>query len=201
MNGKETFTGKALKKIRYGNSSSQNPRKRRISRLILVIDAVFILLIIVFFNTKKPEEVYHSSSMKYKNLNIRFSVSVEKQTHDYLFSLTLNSESDKKTKIQFKRSLAKINIFHKKTEIIQKKIGPETLFIRLDPGESRSFITQVSSKKFDTFAREKLNIRKRERKTLFQFDDMSMLLRAVMTLNTDTEISSAIEFKHEVSDE
>ena len=73
---RDTFTDTTLKRIRSGEKSHNTKKKRKASRIFLIIDGILIIILLTFIFNKKPEQIYKSTTLNYKDLNIRFSIKV-----------------------------------------------------------------------------------------------------------------------------
>ncbi|MCP4135407.1 MAG: hypothetical protein GY754_30840, partial [bacterium] len=131
MDEKETFTQKTLKSLRTHDGSERRTRKRKLSRIILFVDAIVVVLILIFFQTRTPEEHNRSATINYKDMQIRFSITNQKESGIYLYSITLKSTSKKQTVYTFDKSIAQLRIFHKNNTVITKTIGNDLVRLNL----------------------------------------------------------------------
>jgi len=199
MTEKETFTEKTLKRIKSGERTPSSARSRRLSKIVLIIDAVFVILILMFFFGKEKKDIYQTSTVSYNKLQVRFSIDIDRNTDDYLFSLSIKSNEDEKKSYNFSNSLATLDILYKNEIIKRNIIGKNIKRAELLPGEIKTFVSKVNRDTINEIALER-GLRPTSRvKSLLQPGKNSIPLTALLSLNVNGKISSSIDFNHEVS--
>ena len=195
---KETFTEQTLKQIRSGETSPAMKKKRNTSRIIMLVDILILAVVIIFLNTRNSKNEYTTASANGSGLNMRFSVSEEKSSKTYLFTITLLSSVDDEKTWNFEPCLATLKLSCAGSTFYEDKFGVKISKISMLPGEARTFPLQIASEIIDIYSKEKANAAKR-RKTLFDLLVKSgETINAEAVLNLQDKISASISFEHEV---
>ncbi len=194
----ENFTKKTLKKIQSPQGSERLGKKRRISKVILIIDVILVVVIFMVFNRSSNDNEYYSTSVTYNNIVYRFSISKEMETDNYLFSLTLRSNSSVDIIEKFKKSIAEIKIFSNDKFLFRTTLGDNVQSIQLQPGELKTFITEIENRNFSSFAEANPDTISPQSDTLIMFEDKHVLLDTIITINTREKIITDLKFKYEV---
>ncbi len=194
----DNFTKKTLDKIKTPHGSERLAKKRRISKVILIIDIILVVIIFMVFNRDSNDTEYYSTSVTYNNIVYRFSASKEMDTDNYLFSLSLRSNSNVDITERFKRSIAEIKLYGNDKFLFKTVLGENVQSIRLQPGELKTFITEIGNSKFTSFAEANPDTISPQKDTLLMFEDKHILLNAIITINTKEKIITDLKFKYEV---
>jgi len=198
MPEKSTFTEKTLQKIRSGGKSEKSRRKIRLSRIILVIDALLIVLIVFYFNTRDTGKTYKTSTLTCSEIKFRLSVNSDPETSAYMFTITAEPLRDRETTLKFRGTLAHLDIIHENSVIIKRSIGEPLTSLTLAPGDARTFVSVIEKETLKQALPGSLRPEKPERKTLFQFNAAGVPLTARITINTPDPVSSELPFIFEV---
>ena len=189
-----------LKRIRSGEKPEGSKKKKRTSRILLAVDAVLIVVILIFFYNRQPQSLYRSSTFNYKDIAIRFSVSGDKATGNYLFSLTMQSRSTKPVVIRCDKNAGTITLRSGDAVIVSEPIGEEITAIKLAPEENRSMARIIEKKVINDFASTHPDNVKEVKRTLIQFEKRHVPVQADLTLNTKDPITVTLEFNHGVKE-
>ncbi len=193
MSDSKNFSEKAFERIKKGERSPESRKKRRLSRILLLADGVLIVLILLFFYGDKKGPIYETASVKFRDLDIRYSVSTEEESGDYLFAMTVKNSTNKPIKYFFKKSLAVLSVRHESKQIFSTIIAEGVKEINLSPGKNKTFVEMVPKKNLEITGN-----RKPARKSLFDFTDTRIPLEAVFVFSPGEEITTSITFKHGV---
>ncbi|MCL2025455.1 MAG: hypothetical protein FWG92_01465 [Leptospirales bacterium] len=195
---KETFTERTLKEIRSDKASQPVKKRRNISRIIIVVDILIIAIVFVFLNTRNTKNEYITASANGSGLNMRFSVTNEKDDKTYMFTITLLSATDAEKTWTFEPHLAALKLSHSGDIFHENKFGGKISKISLLPGEARIFTLQIPFEIIDMYLKEKNNVPKRRKTLIDLFFKSEETIRAEAELNLQDKISALISFEHEV---
>ncbi|HOO73242.1 MAG TPA: hypothetical protein PK926_15900 [Spirochaetota bacterium] len=189
-----------LKRIRSGEKPDGSKKRKRTSRILLAVDAVLIIVILIFFYNRQPQSLYRSSTFNYKGTAIRFSVSGDKTTGNYLFSLTMQSRSTEPVVIRCEKNAGTITLRSGDTVIVSEPVGEDITAIKLAPEENRSMARIIEKKVINEFALAHPEKVKEVKRTLIQFEKRHVPVQADLTLNTKDPITVTLEFNHGVKE-
>jgi hypothetical protein len=199
---KETFTERTFRELRAGKTNPSRKKKRNISRIIMLFDALIILAAIIFLNTRNSKNDYATSSVSKDGLNASLSVNAEKKTESYAFTVTLLSSLDEEKTWYFEPNLATLKLTLKGDTFYEDKFGTKISKITLLPGEARTFPLRISFEIVDRYLAEKANVIKR-RKNLFDVlvkPTKNIMAEAVLNLEEIEEgVTVLVSFEHEVA--
>ena len=198
MNENRDFTQDTLKRIRSGEKPENSLKKRRLSRIILFIDIIIVVLILAYFNRRGTESYYHTNSLTLNNLEYRFSLVNERKYSNYIFSLTIKSNSTSEEQYYYNKSIADLTIQHDKEIIYKTSIGDNITSIKLLPGEIKTIVKEIDTNYFIKYAKEHTEYIIPKNKTLLALERRHIPLQAIITLNTSEVISTILNFKFEI---
>ena len=199
MSQRSPIIEEALKRIRTGEHSPGSKKRRRTSKGLLILDAVLIIIILLFFYNKEPDTMYKTTSFNYRDIAVRISLTSEKETGDYLFSLTLNSRAEKSLSLPIDKSLATINLYCDGKLVTTEQIGPDMNTVSLKKEESKTYARIVNAALLTEYAREHHESVQPRKKSLIQLEKQHIPVRAEITLNTAEPVAITLDFKHGVS--
>ncbi|MCL2025323.1 MAG: hypothetical protein FWG92_00775, partial [Leptospirales bacterium] len=182
---KETFTERTLKQIRSGGTTPATKKKRNILRVIIVADLLIIAIVLVFLNTKNTKNEYATVSASGSGLNMRFSVTNEKDDKTYMFTITLLSLIDAEKTWDFEPHLVTLKLSHSKNIFYENKFGGKISKINLLPGEARTFPVQIPFEIIDIYLKERTNVTKRRKTIIDLFLKSGETVRAEAELNLE----------------
>lgn len=192
----KSFTERALETARSG-PSPERKRKRRLSRGIMIADAVIILLVCVFMVSRiQTEKQSATADVTVNGLNAVLSGELKQDS--YVFSLTLSSLEKAAKSWQLTGSAAVLNISHKGDVFYHTVFSPGLNSIELLPGEAKTFPLAVDAGLVDAFLSGR-NI-KTAKKTLFDFTEKGEPVTAEAVLSLKEPVSFSLEFRHEVKE-
>jgi len=193
MQKKETFSEKALKRVQSGEHPKSSIKKRRLSRIILIVDGLLVIGLLIFFYNKNPEQTYLSSSVNFKNVEFKFSInSGEKRS--YFFTLEIKSDSNREKQLLFNDSVAELIIKHNNKPIIKRPIGENITRLILQPNGNRRFIELIKGTDIKEYADLHPELIKSRQKTLFQVEKPHIPMKAEILINLKEKISTSIDF-------
>ncbi|MDY6968400.1 MAG: hypothetical protein SVR08_07085 [Spirochaetota bacterium] len=198
MNKKSKFTQETLDKINKGEKSESTVKKRRLSRIVLFIDIIIIVLIVVFVTRKDDDIKYYSSSLSLNHLEYRFSIVREKESRNYLFSLSIKSNSTTESKFIYEKSIAQLTIHYNEDIIYSSTIGNNVTSIDLLPGELKRFVIDITADNFNNYAKEHTEHLIHEKRSLWESEKKYLPLSIIIKLNTREAVSTTLSFNHEV---
>ena len=194
MAEKETFTEQTLKRIRSGELSPATKKKRSLSRMIFLIDAIVVTLILVFLVSRNSEKDYTSATANTAGLTARFSVSNSSEAESYIMSLSLTSSLDAEKTWIFDKSIATVNLSHNKNVFYTSDISKNTLNLKILPGEVRTFTAMVPAYIINDYLNAHVPKKKR---TIVDFVVPSETIDAELTVNLSEKKTLLISFEQE----
>lgn len=193
---KETIQ-EAMERIQAGKHPTSTVKKRRASRVILLVDIVLVILIMIFVYNRAPEKFYSSTSINYGGILYRFSVTREDKGNEYLFSLTIKNNLKKAKRVAYINAIAELTIYHGKAVIYKTETGDNITHLKLLPGELKIFISRIDSSIIDAFMSEHPDYVVSSKRTLFSRSKDYIPLTALATINMKERISTTLKFNHE----
>ena len=194
----ESFTEKTLNRIRSGESAGEGRKKRKISRIFIVVDLILILAIIIYFTSDRKDDTYETSNFNYGTLDIRFSVAQDKERGDYLFSLSISSSVNGTSEYTFNESLASIEVKAEGRTLRKMDIGRGVTVLNFHSEEIKTFNAVLDRKILDDFALSVPRGRYKPRRTLFGTTGERLPVDIRITLNHKDGISTSVELQHRV---
>src|SRR3990172_12696711 len=147
----ESLAEQTLKRFRSPESAQRSAKKRKISTGIFLVNIVLIVVLYIFFSDKKPADDYQTSSFNYKNLQFRFSQTRDRETRDYIFTLSTRAAGDGETRALFNNGIADLVILNGDAVVVTKPLGKGITAVMLKPGEAdiqKAVIDQLDLKLF-----------------------------------------------------
>jgi hypothetical protein len=193
---KETLQ-EALERIHTGKHPASTVKKRKASRIILLVDIVLVILIMIFVYNRAPEKFYSSTSINYGGMQYRFSVTREGKENEYLFSLTIKNNLHVAKKVAYKNAIAELIIYYGKEEIYKTRTGDNITHLELLPSELKIFISRIDNSILDGFMSEHPDYIVSTKRSLFSRSKDYIPLTALATINLKEKISTTLKFNHE----
>ncbi|MDY6932966.1 MAG: hypothetical protein SVZ03_01930 [Spirochaetota bacterium] len=198
MIDKRDFTQETLEKIRTGEKPKTFIKRRRLSKIILIIDIIVIVIILAIINQRGHESIYHTTSLILDEMEYRFSLIREEKSSNYVLSVTIKSNSNVEKSYYYNNSIADINIQHAEAKIFNLSIGDNISSVKLLPGELKTFVKGIDISYFRRYAEENPEHITPPQKTLISLEKRHVPLQAVITLNTKERVSTKLNFKYRV---
>ncbi len=194
---KSSFLKDYIERVKSGKKSPESIRKRRLSRIILVIDIIIVITVLIIFNRNSNEPVYHSTSLSVNDIYYRASITREKESGIYLFSFVIKSESKKEKTLYFNESIAKLDLKYKMNTIYTTIIGDNLQKLKILPGEVKTFVSEINDSVIRQFASEHADVIIPRKKTLFHVKRY-IPLSGIITINTKEKVLARIDFNYMV---
>ncbi|MDA3822260.1 MAG: hypothetical protein PF450_06560 [Bacteroidales bacterium] len=138
MSQNKTFTQETLERVRSGKEPDSHKKKRKLSRTVIIVDAVIVLLIFIFIYRDSKSPDFHSTSLEYKNCRIRYSINRDNTYKDYHFSLQIKGLSDL-TNFKVNKSFATVILMIKDKEITRFNLGNKINNLKIKKGMIQSY--------------------------------------------------------------
>jgi hypothetical protein len=188
----------ALKRIRSGEQPEGSRRRKKTSRILLVLDAVLIIIILMFLYNREPRSIYRTTSFNYGEIQVRFSVSGERNSGDYLFSLTLTSGGAGANLLKFNRAVGTLILRSGDSVIVSNALGKEFTSLELAAGESRTIARIIERSALSDFVEKHPEAVIQTKRSLIQFEKKRLPVKADLILNTAEPVTVSLEFDHGV---
>ncbi len=199
MEPKSPLTKELLDRI-YSDKKEKRPsNKRKVPGFLLFINLLLVLTIIYLFKSEHSDSPYFTTSLSYRNASFRYTVSRRKKSDQYIFSLTINSNSLKDITLPFKGlSILTVKIKYMDQTITTFEVGEKPGILLLKTQEAKSFMKSLDREVIRTFALENPQCIIPQQKSLIPLDVRHIPLQAVITLNSGEPVSTYLNFKYEV---
>jgi hypothetical protein len=196
MKRKESIQ-EALERIQAGKHQNSTVKKRRLSRIILVIDALVIVLILLFIYNRAPEKFYTSTSINHGGLQYRFSMTKEGAAKQYLFSLSIKNTLPQRKRVSYDEAISDLLILHGRDEVYRTAIGDAITRLSILPGEVKNFISVIDNAAIERFVSAHPEYIISEKGFLARRNEYVPLV-ALIRINIRESISTTLNFNHEV---
>ncbi len=194
----ESLAEQTIRRYRSPESLQRTEKRRRFSAIIFVVNIVLIMVLYLFYAGDRPRDLYQSSSFNYGDLEFRFSVMKERDTGNYIFSLTTRSARGKQAAARFTNGLADLVIARGSTVLAKMPVGKEISALVLKPGDmdlQKVVIDRVEMKVYTDGHPEYVVS---PRRSLLSPDRPYIPLTAEIRIHADRPVSTTLKFKHEV---
>ncbi len=197
MNENESFRERALKRAQSHDHSRETSKKRKVTSIILIIDAIAVIIILFYFSNRSPEGEYSSTSFQLKGIEYRFSIAREGDDDDHTVSLSLNSTANRERTIRFHGSVADVHVRYGDDTVTTLTMGENVALIALLPGENKTFIETVSHTDMKQYITSKGDIAVKKDTSIFSTKE-GVPFTAVLNLNTGDDMSTSLRFWHRI---
>ena len=194
----ESLAEQTIKRFRSPESAQRSANRRKISTGIFIVNIILIVLLYIFFAGKKPADEYASSSFNYKNLQFRFSQTRDKETRDYIFTLSTRTADGGATTARFNNGIADLVILQGNTVVAQKPLGRNTPVLALKPGEADTQKAVIEQFELKLFADNHPELVVLESRSLLRADRPYVPFRAEVRIHAEQPVSTSLNFKYEV---
>jgi len=193
MSQKKTFSEEALERVRSGRQPESHKKKRKLSRAVLIIDAIIVLAIFLFFfkDNKAPE--FYSTSLEYKNCRIRYSINKDNAYNDYHFSVQIKGLSET-SKFKVKDSFATVKLYYKKKEIKRFNLGDNIKHLNIAKNSIKSFTYTLERDEISKIIKAP---KRKKRQYLIEFEN-NLTIESQLIINTEDTVSTKLNFQYEV---
>jgi hypothetical protein len=194
----ETLAEQTIKRYRSPESLQRTEKRKKFSAIIFVVNIVMIMVLYLFYASDRPRDLYQSSSFNYGDLQFRFSVMKERQTGNYIFSLTTRSAPGKRAAARFSSGIADLVISHGSTVLVKMPVGKEINALNLKPGDMdlQKVVIDRFEMKVHTDGHPEYLVS--PPRSLFSPDRPYIPLTAEIRIHADRPVSTTLKFKHEV---
>jgi hypothetical protein len=187
-----------LNRIKTGKHPDATVKKRRLSRMILLIDGLVIVLILLFMYNRQPDKVYHSQALTYDECEYRFSVSGLPGQNKLFFSLSILSKKKQRTVIYFNKTLATMAVMYNNDVIYNNIFGKDITSLALQPDESKTFVLQANQELLQAYAATHPAALINDPQKIFSFKKTNLPITVELTLQTGKKLTTALHFNYEV---
>lgn len=194
----ESLAEQTIRRFRSPESIQRTANRRKISTGILLVNLVLIVVLYTFYASRRPAEDYQTASFNYKNLEFRFSQTRDRETRNYIFTLSTKAIDGSETTAYFNKGVADLALLSGDTVIVTKPMGRGLTSVRLKPGEADIQKAVVEEPELKLFADSHPDLVVAERRSLFQAEKPYLPLRAVVRIHAEQPVSTSLNFKYEV---
>lgn len=199
MTEKESFTQQALERIRSGKSQGDSAKKRRISRILLLVDGILVIFLILYFSNRDSSEDIQTAALTFGKIQSRLTLAKDWERGNLISTLTLSNQGKEQT-ITFINNIATLQVRKNDTILLGRTLGNNVKRLPLASGESRTFSSSIPISELRRAAGHSPDDRVKQRKTLFQFQKDYIPLTLTCTLHTEEELSLDIPLRLEVEE-
>jgi hypothetical protein len=173
-------------------------KKRKIGFFVIMADVLIISVIFVFYSQRGANELYKTITFRSEQCDFRFSIATEKDSENYVLTLTAEPVFENETTLLFNENVANIDFIYNEKNVFSVPIGNNITELKLAGSDIKTFAVPVSMKKLNNYILEKGDYKPKKRKHLFNFEGTSVMLQGKLTLDTKDapdKISETIEFR------
>jgi hypothetical protein len=199
MADKESFTQQALERIRSGASQGDSAKKRRISRILLLVDVILVIFLILYFTNRGKEEDIQTGTLSFGNIQARLTLAKNRDRELFMTTLTLSNRGREQT-LAFTGNMAILRVRKNDEVLLERTLGPGLKSLTLAADEARTFSLSIPFSKLRQAAGYPGEERVRQRKTLFQFQEDYIPLTLTCALQTGEKISLELPLRLEVNE-
>jgi hypothetical protein len=194
----ESLAEQTIKRFRSPESVQRSANRKKISSGIFIINIILIVVLYIFYTSGTPTDEYQTSSFNYKNLQFRFSQTRDRETRDYIFTLSTKSGEGRETTTYFNNGIADLVILNGDSVITTKPMGRGITAMRLKPGETDTQKAIIEQLELKIFADSHPELLVSGRGSLLQADRPYLPLRAEVRIHAEQPLSTSLNFKYEV---
>jgi hypothetical protein len=198
MKNNNTFREQMLERIREDKQPETSQKKRKLSKILIIVDGILIALILLFMYNKDDNRLYQSTSLDFDNVRYRFSVGLDEDTNNHLFTLSMKSLAKKEKSINYYNSIAKLYIYHNLVLITENEIAPEVKKVKFLPGEVKTFVIPLEETKIIAYIKKNPDSVPKGIRSLIQFEGAQLPLEAKIIINVKNKVSTHLHFNYEV---
>ncbi|HOT44728.1 MAG TPA: hypothetical protein PLM53_07095 [Spirochaetota bacterium] len=194
----ESLAEQTIRRYRSPESLQRTEKRRRFSAIIFVVNIVLIMVLYLFYAGDRPRDLYQSSTFNYGDLQFRFSVMKERNTGNYIFSLTTRSAPGKQAFARFNNGIADLVVAHGSTVLVKMPVGKEVAALALKPGDMDLQKVVIDRVEMNVYTDGHPEYVVSPRRSLLSPDRPYIPLTAEITIHADRPVSTTLKFKHEV---
>ncbi|MBN2160523.1 MAG: hypothetical protein JW807_14100 [Spirochaetes bacterium] len=194
----ETPAERTIRRFRSQESLERTAKRKRFSTGLFVVNLALIVVLYIFFSSRKPGEEYQSTSFNYGKMNFRFSIARERESRDYIFSLSTRTADGGSSTIRFTGGMADLVITHGGTLVAQKPVGRNIASLSLKAGETDTQNAVLDRYELQVFADGHPETVASPKRSLIQFEKPHIPLQAEIRIHVDRPVSTSLNFKYEV---
>lgn len=188
-----------VRRARTGEKSPSTIKKRRLSRLFLIVDGIIISLILIYLyqSTPKEEQIY-KKSITYDQYTFTLYAHPEPEKNKITYSLSILSNSDKNQTLFLKKRIADLNINSGQDLITQKIISKNLSMLLLAPNEKKSFIVTIEDDHIVKYAHQNKHKLVPKENNILLNKKNSIPLNAELIIYTEKKLILNLETKYKV---
>ncbi len=182
--------------IKKGEHTGSSNKRRRTSRIFLIVDIILIVLILLYISRPDTETMYNSTSLQVGNAAYRFSLLQDREEGNLVATISVNAVD--KTVLTQGPPLGTVDITCDDTRWYSGEIGENISTLTLEKGQSRSFTRDLPVPYLQSYAKKNPTVVISEKERLFSPSREFVPLKAVFTINAAEKVSASIDFNLEV---
>lgn len=196
MDNGESFKEKTLKRLRSKEKPYPSNRKRRISRILVIVDIILIVLLFLYFTSDRSDTFYKTSPLSFGNLDIRFSVIKDRDTGNYLLSLSMASNEQEPATYTFDENIASVKVLADSTPVEKIYLGRGVKSLKFQEGERKSFNAILEKQVLNDFIEQSPGGKYDTRRLIIGTAGDGLPVSINLTINYGDGITTYIDFYH-----
>lgn len=197
--GADSSAEQLIRRFRPPEQAIVREKRRRLSTIIFLVNIVILTALFVFHARRSSINEYQSHAFTYRDVIFRFSQMKDRDSGDYLFTLTLKPMPGKSVGIPFHDGVAELAFYHGDDLLFKKSLGAGVRLLSLAQGETKAFRETIPREEFDRIAVERPEWIAPAQRLLFEFERSYIPIRMDLVICDDRKMSILMQFRHEVN--
>jgi hypothetical protein len=194
----ESLADQTIKRYRGAGSEERAQKRKRFTGGLFIANIVFIIILYAVFSNKNDIAEYQTSVFKYKDLQFRFSMTRDRETQDFIFSLSTSPTGGKNAAVHFNADMAEVVISYGPAVIVKKTVGENVTALDLKPGDSDVRKTVIERYELKLYADAHPESVIETRGSIFHPGKPYIPLIAEVRIHADQPLATMLKFNYEV---
>lgn len=198
QNQNESLADRTIRRYRGAGYEESTLKRRRFTGGLFIANLILIVILYAVFSDKNTSREYLTSSFTYNGLQFRLSMTTEKETRDYIFSLTTRPLEGKRASMRFNPYLADLAISHGPTVILTRALGKNVTMLDLNEGDADARNVVVETHELKLYADAHPEAVVSPGRSLFRGGTAYLPLSADVRVHAGSEMGTSLNFRYEV---
>ncbi len=194
----ESPAEQAIRRYRRPDGDERTLKRRRFTGGLFIANVILIILLYALFAGNNDTDGYRTASFNYNDLQFRLSMTRDRETRDYVFSLTTRPLEGRSATARFNRNMADLIIMYGPSVIQRRTLGDQVTALYLKQGDAdvRKAVVERSELKLYADAHPESIVSPRG--SLLRRGTPYIPLVAEVRINADRQVGTSLNFNYEV---
>lgn len=188
----------AIRRYRGADAEERAQKRRRFTGGLFIANIILIIILYAVFYNRNPAEEYRTTSFNYGNLQFRLSMTRDRETRDYIFSLTTRPVEGRNATARFNKNMADLAISYGPSVILKRTLGADVTFLDLKQGDADVRKAVIERHELKLYADAHPETVVSARGSLFSGERPHIPLTAEIRINAERPLGTSLNFKYEV---